>query len=157
GQLLGSGTGQPIIPKEMLNSNLDTAVNVGSGPYIVDSTRVGVHYLYKQNPAYWGRKQTTPLPYISEHEVTVILDKSAQEAAFYGGQSDYFVPSPEQLVTAKKQVPNAQFLELPGFYSTNFSFNMFPERNMPWRDIRVREAIWRVTNRDEILKRGYQG
>jgi len=27
---------------------------------------------------------------------------------------------------------------------------------MPWRDVRVREAIWRLTNRDEILKRGYQ-
>jgi ABC-type transport system substrate-binding protein len=156
GQLLGSGTGQPIIPKEMLGPNLDTAVNVGSGPFITDNTRVGVQYVYKQNPAYWRRKQTPPLPYLSEVESTIILDKSAQEAAFYGGQLDYFVPSPQQMVTAKQQMPNARFYELPGFYSTNFSFNMFPERNMPWRDIRVREAIWRVTDRDEILKRGYQ-
>src|SRR5262249_61321090 len=105
GQLLGSGTGQPIIPKEMLGPNLDTAVNVGSGPFITDNTRVGVQYVYKHTSAYWRRKQIPPLPYLSEIESTIILDKSAQEAAFYGGPLDYFGASPPHHATARPTRP----------------------------------------------------
>jgi ABC-type transport system substrate-binding protein len=34
---------------------------------------------------------------------------------------------------------------------------MWAEKKLPWQDIRVREAIWHLTDRDEIAKRGYQG
>jgi peptide/nickel transport system substrate-binding protein len=156
GQLLGSGTGQVIIPKETIGPSLDTAVQVGSGPYLADpGNRANVHYLYKQSPTYWGRAQG--YDQINEVEATILIDKSAQQAAFYGGQFDFFEPTPAQMKDSKQQVPNAHFYELPGFYSVNFSFNMFPERNTPWRDVRVREAIWRTTNREDLLKRGYQG
>jgi len=67
------------------------------------------------------------------------------------------VPSPEQLVTAKSRLPDAHFYGLPGFASTNISCNMWPDKNLPWQDVRVREAIWHLTDRNEIAKRGYQG
>jgi ABC-type transport system substrate-binding protein len=158
GQLMGSGNGQVIVPKETLGPSLETAQQVGSGPFMADpGNRAYVHYLYKQSPTYWGRKQNPAVPHVSEIESTYIPDKSAQEAAFYGGQLDNFVPSPQQMQTAKSQIPNARFYELPGFYSTNFSFNLRPERNLPFRDVRMREAIWRLTNRQELLTRGLQG
>jgi len=158
GQQLGSGTGQPIIPKETIGPSLDTAVQIGSGPFQVTEARALNHYLYKQFPAYWGRKLNPALPLINEFESTYILDKSAQETAFYGGQLDYFVPSPEQLNTAKSRLPNAHFYGLPGFASTNISFNMWPDKALPWqKDERIREAIWHLTDRAEIAKRGYQG
>jgi peptide/nickel transport system substrate-binding protein len=157
GQMLGSGSGQPIVPKETIGPQLDTALQIGSGPYLADpNNRALVHYLYKQSPTYWGRKQGYDP--IAEIEATYILDKSAQEAAFYGGQLDYFVPSPEQMKTAKSRMPDAFFSELPGFYSTNVSFNMWEDKALPWqKDARVREAIWHLTDRDEIAKRGYTG
>jgi ABC-type transport system substrate-binding protein len=157
GQLLGSGTGQPIIPRETIGPNLDTAVQIGSGPYMVAEQRRDVSYLYKLNPTYWQRKSNPALPYIDEQAVLFIVDRSAQEAAFYGGQLDRWVPNPAQMKTAKGRLSKDYFFyERPGFYSTNLSFNMSKD-NLPFKDIRIREAIWRLTNRDDLLKLGYEG
>jgi len=157
GQMLGSGTGQVLMPKETIGPQLDTALQVGSGPYTADpGNRALVHYLYKKSPTYWGNK----LGYypINQVEATYILDKSAQEAALYGGQLDIFQPSPEQFDTAKTRLPNAYFWGEPGFATTNISFNMWPDKALPCqKDERVREAIWRLTDRQELAKRGYQG
>ena len=110
GQMLGSGTGQPIIPKETIGPQLDTAVQIGSGPYIgrLEQPRPRRTTSTRRTPTYWGRKQGSD-PYRQRVEVTYILDKSAQETAFYGGQLDYFVPSPEQMKTAKSRLPDAHF------------------------------------------------
>ncbi len=158
GQMLGSGTGQPIIPKETLGPSLDSAMQIGSGPYTVAEQRRDVSYLYKQSPTYWGRKASPAFPYANEIATQFIPDRSAQEAAFYGGQLDRWVPSPVQMKTAKTRLSKDYFFyERPGFYSTNFSFNMIPERNLPWKDIRFREAIWRLVSREDLLKLGYEG
>ena len=141
GQMLGSGTGQVILAKEAIGPQLDTNQHIGSGPYIADaSNRPLVHSLYKKNPDYWGAKQGYDP--IANIDITYILDKSAQETALYGGQLDYFAPSPEQMKTAKSRMTDAFFSELPGFYSTNVSFNMWPDKALPWqKDERIREAI----------------
>jgi ABC-type transport system substrate-binding protein len=157
GQMLGSGTGQPIIPKETIGPGLDNGVQIGSGPYTIGEQRRDVSYLYKQNPTYWGRKQNPALPYLAERAVMFIVDRSAQEAAFYGGQLDRWIPSPAQMKTAKSRLSEDYFFyERPGFYSTNLSFNLTKD-NLPFKDVRIREAIWRLTNRADIVKLGYEG
>jgi ABC-type transport system substrate-binding protein len=159
GQMLGSGTGQPIIPRETIGPGLDGGVQIGSGPYTVGEQRRDVSYLYKQSPTYWGRKASPALPYVGERQTMFIVDRSAQEAAFYGGQLDRWIPTPTQLRTAKSRLSDDYFFyERPGFYSTNFSFNMTQDKNLPWRnDVRFREAIWRLTKRQDLVKLGYEG
>ncbi len=154
GQLLGSGTSQPIVPKETLPT-LTEGTQVGSGAFMVDSQRRDVTYTYKQNPTFRGRKDGNP--YINGVEITFLADKAAQEAAFYGDKLDYFVPSPAQMRTAKSRLPNAQFFSQAGFNTTNFSLNMWKERALPWQDIRIRQAIWMLTDRNDLLTRGYEG
>ncbi|MGE3984661.1 MAG: ABC transporter substrate-binding protein, partial [Dehalococcoidia bacterium] len=156
GQLLGSGTGQPIVPKETLD-NLNEGLQVGSGMFMVDQQRRDVVYTYKQNPTYWGRKEKTAVPYVNGVEVTFVADKSAQEAGFYGDKFDFFAPSPAQMRTAKTRLPNAQFFSQAGFNTCNFSVNMWKERALPWQDIRVRQALWLLTDTNELLTRGYEG
>jgi len=157
GQMLGSGTGQPIIPRETIGPGLDSGMQIGSGPFVVAEQRRDVSYLYKQSPTYWGRKQNPAVPYLAEQAVMFIVDRSAQEAAFYGGQLDRWVPNPAQMKAAKSRLSSDYFFyERPGFYSTNLSFNMTKD-TLPFKDIRIREAIWRLTDRNELLKLGYEG
>ena len=83
-------------------------------------------YLYKQSPTYWGRKASPAVPYVNETgDRCSCPDRSAQEAAFYGGQLDRWVPSPVAMRSAKQRLGNNYFFyERPGFYNTNYSFNM---------------------------------
>jgi ABC-type transport system substrate-binding protein len=157
GQMLGSGTGQVILPRETIGPGLDGGVQIGSGPYVVAEQRRDVSYLYKQSPTYWQQKSNPKLPYVAEQAVMFIVDRSAQEAAFYGGQLDRWIPNPAQMKTAKSRLSKDYFFyERPGFYSTNLSFNLTKD-NLPFKDIRIREAIWRLTNRNELLTLGYEG
>jgi ABC-type transport system substrate-binding protein len=125
---------------------------------VVAEQRRDVFYLYKQNPNYWGQKQNPKFPYMAENAVQFIPDRSAQEAAFYGGQLDRWVPSPIQMRTAKQRLANRGyfFYERPGFASTNYSFNLDTSRNLPFRDVRIREAVWRLTDREKLNTLGYE-
>jgi ABC-type transport system substrate-binding protein len=109
GQMLGSGTGQPIIPRETIGPGLDGGIQVGSGPYVVAEQRRDVSYLYKQSPTYWQQKSNPKLPYIAEQAVMFIVDRSAPEAAFYGGQLDRWIPTPAQMKTAKGRLSKDYF------------------------------------------------
>ena len=159
GQLLGQGPSQAIIPKETIGPELNNAVQVGSGPFEVAEQRLNINYLYKQSPTYWGRKLATPLPYIDEVEIKFIEDRSALEAAFLGGQLDRWVAEPAQFDAAQNQLSDDYFFyERPGFASVNFSMNLHDSRSeLPFRDERIREAAWRLVDRDELAARGYAG
>ncbi len=155
-QMLGSGTGQPIVPEETLD-NLDNATPVGSGPYQQVSARLNVNYLYEQNPTYWRRSSDVPLPYLGEVETKFIPDRAAVEAAWYGNDIDEWFPegtTPYETSVGRRS--DAQHFEVLGFNNTNFSFNLYEERALPFRDERVRNAIWRVTDKQELLVRGYE-
>ncbi len=61
-QILGSGPSQAIIPEEMLGDGLNTEVPIGSGPFMVDSQRLNVNYLYKQTPPTGGGRNQRRSP-----------------------------------------------------------------------------------------------
>ena len=155
-QMLGSGTGQPIIPEETLD-NLDTGTPIGSGAFQQKEARLNVNYLYEQNPTYWGRSLANPLPFNGEIETKFIPDRAAVEAAWYGNALDEWFPEgPTPYNTSVGRRDDAHHFEVLGFNNTNFSFNLYEERGLPFRDERVRHAIWAVTNQEELLTRGYE-
>ena len=155
-QMLGSGTGQPIVPEETLDS-LDTGTPIGSGAFQQVEARLNVNYLYKQNPTYWRRNSDPALPFNAEVETKFIPDRAAVEAAWYGNDIDEWFPEgPTPYNTSVGRRTDAHHFEVLGFNNTNFSFNLYEERALPFRDERVRNAIWRVTDQEELLTRGYE-
>ncbi len=151
--MLGSGVAQPIVPPETYD-DLDTAHQVGSGPYILEKAELSVRYNYFKNPKFRGAADG--LPYIDTREAIGITDSAAREAAFRGGQLDKWIsPTPTQLKGIPEDMGDkARGFSLPGL--RNFFWHMNTYKGFPWEtDIRVREAFWRLTNREQILELGH--
>jgi ABC-type transport system substrate-binding protein len=149
---LGNGTGQVILPAETLNANLTGARQIGSGPYIHESSTPGQGGLYKKNPKFRDAAKV----YVAEREYKVIGDPVALESAFRTGQVDWIYNGSANLTqTLKRDLPGTTY-ELPGMTDNVFRWNMQKE-TAPWKkDVRVREAIWRLTNRQQVLELAYK-
>jgi peptide/nickel transport system substrate-binding protein len=147
--MLGSGTSQPIVPQETIEG-LYTNKQIGSGPYYVDSAQLGVDYVYKKFDKY--HEASKGLPYIAEREVKFMTDNAALEAAFRANQIDRLLaPSATQMDSLPKDMGDKiRAFQVPGFATFDWMLNM--SKPLPWqKDVRVREAFWRLTNRQQIL------
>src|SRR6185369_4379841 len=148
---LGNGTGQPIVPQETLTPDMKTAKPIGSGAYTLDSAQVGVNAIYKKNPKFRDADKT----YIAEREYKVVNDPALLEAGFRSGQIDWSSSTSTSLATTlQKDSPGGKqiWFKVPGIADGAFRWNTTKADN-PWRqDVRVREAIWRLTNRQQLLE-----
>jgi peptide/nickel transport system substrate-binding protein len=148
GTQLGEPGAQCIFAKEQIG-NLDTAWSVGSGPYEMVEHDLNVRYLYRRFPGF--RDAGKGLPYIEEREFRVIADAAAAEAAFRSEQLHVWqAPIPAVADTLKKdlgaKIEADEYLTLA---MQTVSANV--TKGPPWTDPRVREALYRVTNRKQYL------
>lgn len=155
--MLGSGTGQPIIPAETLDA-LDTSRPIGSGPYYLDQYQLSVEYLYKK----FARYRDADKVYINERVVKFINDQAALEATFRSGQIDRWRSATLTQVNSilKDMSDRAKNYTMLDFACFFFHLNMEPPagKTYPWlTDARVREAFWRLTNQKQILDLGFAG
>ena len=150
--MLGSGTGQPITPFETF-ANIDSATQVGSGPYQIKEQTLSVDYTYEKYPRF--REASNGLPYIAERRIVFIPDLQAREAAFRGGRTDRWSGSATAEKTVQQDMGDRILrVELLSFDPFFLHMNMY--RGFPWEtDKRVRQAFMRLTNRKQILELGF--
>jgi peptide/nickel transport system substrate-binding protein len=110
-----------------------------------------VRYLYKRFEGY--REASKGLPYIEERLFQVLKDPAAQDAAFRSQQIDIWEsggPTPSIADILKKEL--AGKIEMDEYASLNpqsFSANA---TKAPFNDVRVREAIYRIMNRQQYIE-----
>jgi peptide/nickel transport system substrate-binding protein len=150
GTQLGEPGAQCIFAKEQIGS-LDTAHSVGSGPYEMAEYDVNVRYLYRRFGDY--HEASKGLPYIQEREFRVITDAPAQEAAFRSEQLHVWMapgPIPSVVETLKRDLGNR--IEVDEYLTLAMqAVSANVTKGPPWTDPRVREALYRVVNRQQYL------
>ena len=158
GTQLADPGAQCIFPMENLD-NLDSAWTIGSGPYELADYQLGVRYLYKRFANY--HEASKGLPYIDQRLVLVIPDPAAQESAFRSGQVDAIGEmnggiQPSSLADKLKQDMGSR-IQVESYLSLSMLTWNGNVTKAPWSDARVREAMYRVVNRDQYLNLLEQG
>ena len=148
---LANPTAQPIIPKEMLDI-LDTTPAIGSGPWqLVDHT-FNTRYLMRRFEEFRGAKDNQP--YFDEIEFITLTDPVAQEAAFRSEQIHAWTPPASAAARLEADLDSTKFTAAHYLSTgiTGMNVNMDPSKGVkPWHDIRVREAFYRMINREQFV------
>jgi peptide/nickel transport system substrate-binding protein len=120
---------------------------MGTGPFVLAEWRRGDRIILKKNPNYWRKGQ----PYLDEVIIRIIPDGGSRVLALKAGEADfcYYYFFPPSRVAEAQADPRLQLREQSVPQDKLLIFNL---RQPPFQDRRVREAILRATNREQIKK-----
>jgi peptide/nickel transport system substrate-binding protein len=134
-----------IINKDAVAANGDlTKTADGTGPFkfkeYVPNTRV----VLERNPDYWE----TGKPYVDGIEMTIASEDTARTAAVRTGTVDFIEYAPLKDIPSLKSDSS---LVLAGDQNTNIRFIGLNVTRKPFSDLRVRQAIAAVVDRESVL------
>lgn len=127
---------------------------IGTGPFTLTEFSDGERAVVTRREDYWQMGEDgEPLPYLDE-VVYVSIDKDASVAGLQSGQVDtFYAPRPADFLALKdnpdmvvQAASTAQTLILRARVDTD-----------PWSDVRVRNALRKVQNREKILSLAWFG
>jgi peptide/nickel transport system substrate-binding protein len=155
--MLSSATEQVIVPEEMLDV-LESHPAVGSGPWQLTDHTFGAEYNYKKF-ANW--RDADSRAWFDGMHIVSLTDAVAQETAFRGGEISEWQPAGSQVSRLlseldKTKYANVNFLN-PGILGFNAMMNKELGGPRPWNDVRFREAVYRLTNRQQWIDLVYDG
>jgi len=134
-----------IVPKEVVDANTDLSqVAVGSGPFTFKEYIPSTSISLLKNADYWE----DGLPYLDSLDLLIASDDTARTTAVVTGTVDIIEYAPLRDVDQLKQDSS---LTLAGDTNTNIRYLGFNLRNKPFDDVRVRQAISMVIDRDAVL------
>ena len=131
---------------------------IGTGPFILSDLVSGSSATLIKNPNYWGYDERYPqnqLPYIDAMKILVIPDSSTALAAVRTGKIDAI--DNVSLQNAQSfQKTNPEILQLP--VPLGSALTVDPRNDaVPFKDIRVRQAMQLAINLPEIAANYYGG
>jgi peptide/nickel transport system substrate-binding protein len=155
-----------IIPPEVVKKYgdmKDWKNSVGTGPYIMTDFISASSITYKRNPDYWQMDPLYPknqLPYPDEYKELIISDTSTQQAAFRTGKIDIIsnisgglTYDDFQAITSTS--PQAQYVETSGSHPA--LWGRLDKTELPFKDLKVRQALNMAINKQEIVDSYYKG
>jgi peptide/nickel transport system substrate-binding protein len=158
-RLLGHPGPQAIIAPETFD-NLATERQVGSGPFMLDQWVISSRYQYTRFDKYHGRGKPGTLPYRDATLVLNLTDDAPRQAAFRSEQVHYYTPAAGAFKeTAATMGSLATPVEWVGLQPYTWNFGMQRGRG-PWSnpaDIRMRQAGYRLTDRQQMIELRYSG
>jgi len=148
-----------IVPKEVVDKygHLQTALNIGSGAFIMKEFRRDSHWLDVRNPDYFKPGK----PYVDSIRVNIVADESARLAAFIARKTDWIIIPAHQRQTLLEKVPNAHFVESNTLYQAILRMPPWISTKgplkAPWNDVRVRRAVVHAIDKDKMIELTQQG
>ena len=136
----------------------------GTGPFRLERYEPDVKTVLKANPAWWGRSDKRNG---NVDDVTFVSIKSdaTRLAALASGEIDLVLDPPYQDVERLKSDPHLTLLQMRGLGQQYFTFDQarnelvsgdVKDRN-PFKDLRVRQAVYHAINVDLIVKKVLRG
>jgi len=127
----------------------------GTGPYMLVSRQPAVKAVFKRNPAWWGKFEGN----VQEIVFTPIASDGTRLAALLSGELDLVLdPSPRDIPRLRQQ-PHLQVIDGPenrlifiGFdqFRDKLEYGKSPDGKNPFKDRRVRQAMYQAVNADAI-------
>jgi peptide/nickel transport system substrate-binding protein len=166
--LLEIGGYMSMYPSDVIAAGLDMRDwrnCLTTGPWMLTDFVPAVSNTYTRNPNYWQHDPLFPenqLPYADKQHCLVIVDASTREAAFRTGKIDTLCPPGardmywDSFKMFKDQIPSLQYV-MRYTDSTFMPCGKVDDPNLPFHDLRVRQAMNLAINREEIIKGYYLG
>jgi ABC-type transport system substrate-binding protein len=127
---------------------------------MLDSWVISSRYHYVRNPEYHGRGKKGTLPYRDSTDVFNLTDDAPRQAAFRSEQVHYYTPAAGAFKETAGTMGNfATPVEWIGLAPYTWNFGMQRGRG-PWADpsdIRMRQAGYRLTNKQQMIDLRYNG
>ena len=147
--VLGFGYDFWIVPKEALTGGFDAKTEIrGTGPWVLDRYQPSVGFGFKKNPNYYDAPQ---YPLADAVDLPIIVD-AAQAISQFKAKNVYAgaVPATDILSVHKDLKDTRVALDAPGTGSHQIGVSWRP--NSPFRDVRVRQALSMLIDRDTFLE-----
>ena len=134
---------------------------LGTGAFMIDDYSPATSMHFKKNPTYWQKDPAGPgkgnqLPYIDALTILVIPDLSTQEAAFRTGKIDMIANIAVETFTEMQKSMKWQFEYKQG-YGTNSQPEGREDKDLPFNDIKVRQAMNLAVDKVAITRDYYEG
>jgi peptide/nickel transport system substrate-binding protein len=132
----------------------------GTGPFIVESRRADQRTVFVVNPAWWDR----PRHNLTRIEFTPIASAATRVAALLSGEIDFVNVAPLQDLPRLSADRSVRVLQTSELRTIFFAFNLGDRligapagQANPLRDRRVREAMYRAIDIDNLQRRVMRG
>ena len=137
--------------------------SVGTGPYMMTDFISSSSLTYSRNPNYWQMDPLHPknqLPYPDGYKELIITDSSTQQAAFRTGKIDIMSNMSGGLTYDDFQAilstnPKSQYVETSGSHPA--LWGRMDKTDLPFKDIKVRQALNMAINKQDIVDSYYKG
>jgi peptide/nickel transport system substrate-binding protein len=146
---------------ELFPKQADWHNALGTGPYMVSDYVPGSEITMVRNPSYWQTNPVGPgkgdqLPYLDGMKFFVIPDIYTRESAFRTGKLDIISGVVwEDWQNIMNTMPyKPQYVQT---YGANFLPTGREDKNLPFNDVRVRQAMNLAFDKQSIVKDYYQG
>lgn len=152
---LANPTAQPFIPRELLGA-LDSTAPIGSGPFVLGDHSFGSRYSYTKFDRF--READGGMPYFTGRETISLTDAVGQESAFRSEQIHEWLPAASIIGRLNNELDSSKFGSVTYLSPGLISFNAMSNASLgarPWNDVRVREALYRLTNKQQWIALAY--
>jgi peptide/nickel transport system substrate-binding protein len=147
-------SGVVMVPKETDSTFDARGDQIGTGPWVMTEYKPSIGYTFKRNPDYWDKDSAL----MEQIDMAIMPEYTAALTQLRAGNIYWLGPTtttdirPEDAIPLKREEPRISLyqgdLSQAGLVGRSLNFGWLPERQSPFLDERVRQAVSLSWDRD---------